>query len=128
MALKLNVVLVISLAIASLVYVASASSGTATFYTKLRPSACFESHDEGTMVAAASDSIWDHGKACGRKYRVRYTGGTSGGLAHPCRSRTVTVKIVDFCPRCQGTIDLSHQAFSAIADPVEGKIRIDFTQ
>ncbi|XP_028775430.1 EG45-like domain containing protein [Neltuma alba] len=115
MAPNMNSVLVV-LAIASLVSVASAISGTATFYTKLTPSACFEGRNEGTMVAAASKSIWENGAACGRRYRVRCTGGTTGGVAHPCRGGSVTVKIVDLCLDCQGTIDLSRQAFSHIAN------------
>ena len=80
------------------------------------------------MIAAASKAVWKNGAACGKKIRVKCTGGTTGGIAHPCRHGTITVKIVDLCLKCQGTIDLSRQAFSAIANPTEGKIRIDFTQ
>ncbi|KAI9125746.1 hypothetical protein K1719_003164 [Acacia pycnantha] len=132
MALKfMKAVFLMVLAIAtSLVSVASAISGTATFYNQYLPSACDGFQDDGVMIAAASDSIWDNGAACGRKYSVRCTSGTNQGVAHPCRSGTVTVKIVDRCPlpACRGTIDLSLQAFSAIADPNEGKIDIEYTQ
>ncbi|KAI9125568.1 hypothetical protein K1719_002986 [Acacia pycnantha] len=92
-------------------------------------SACDGYQDDGVMIAAVNDSIWDNG-ACGRMYSVRCTSGTNQGVAHPCRSGTVTVKIVDRCPlpACRGTIDLSLQAFSAIADPNEGKINIEYIQ
>ncbi|XP_028775406.1 EG45-like domain containing protein [Neltuma alba] len=117
-------------AIASLFAAASAASGTATFYTEYVPSACYGYQDQGTMIAAAGDSLWNNGAACGKRYRIRCTGGTNQGVAQPCRSGTVTVKIVDRCPSpgCQATIDLSRQAFAAIADPDEGKIRIEYTQ
>ncbi|KAI9125714.1 hypothetical protein K1719_003132 [Acacia pycnantha] len=131
MALKMKAMFVMGLAIAiSLVSVASAISGTATFYNQYLPSACDGFQDDGVMIAAASDSIWDNGAACGRKYSVSCTSGTNQGVAQPCRSGTVTVKIVDRCPlpACRGTIDLSLQAFSAIADPNEGKINIEYTQ
>ncbi|XP_054795554.1 EG45-like domain containing protein [Prosopis cineraria] len=131
MALKMKAVLVMGLAILmSLVSVASAISGTATFYTVYVPSACYGFQNEGTMIAAASDSLWNNGAACGRRYTVRCTGGTNQGVAQPCRSGTVTVTIVDRCPppACRGTIDLSQEAFSVIADPNEGKINIDYTE
>ncbi|ERN07172.1 hypothetical protein AMTR_s00019p00152080 [Amborella trichopoda] len=82
------------------------------------------------MIAAASDEIWDSKRACGRVYKVKCTGGTNNGVEHPCRgSGSVTVKIVDYCPAgCRGTIDLSQEAFEAIADPDEGKITIDYHQ
>jgi expansin (peptidoglycan-binding protein) len=41
----------------------------------------------------------------------------------------VVVKIVDYCPPgCQGTIDLSKEAFSMIANPDAGKIKIEYNQ
>ncbi|KAK8486193.1 hypothetical protein V6N13_026117 [Hibiscus sabdariffa] len=39
-----------------------AHSGTATFYTApYVPSACYGYEDDGVMIAAASDAIWDGG-------------------------------------------------------------------
>lgn len=87
--------------------------------------------NQGTMIAAASEALWNNGAACGRMYRITCTAGTNSGVAQPCKAGTsVTVKIVDLCPSpgCQGTFDLSQEAFSAIADPNEGKIEIDYTQ
>ncbi|KAI9125496.1 hypothetical protein K1719_002914 [Acacia pycnantha] len=111
-------VLVMGLALLSLVSVTSAAPGTATFYTQYVPSACYGNKEEGTMIAAASDALWDNGAVCGRNYKVTYNG------------KSVTVKIVDRCPSssCNATLDLSEQAFSAIADPVLGKINIDYSQ
>ncbi|XVF85561.1 hypothetical protein PTKIN_Ptkin17bG0127000 [Pterospermum kingtungense] len=106
---------------------AVAHEGTATYYTQYVPSACNGYKDEGVMIAAASDAIWDNRAACGRKYKVKCTGATNQGDPHPCTGKDhVVVKIVDYCPSCQGTIDLSKQAFAAIADLDAGKIKISF--
>ncbi|KAE8682992.1 putative EG45-like domain containing protein 1 [Hibiscus syriacus] len=109
---------------------AIAHTGTATFYTPpYVPSACHGYKDDGVMVAAASDAIWDDGAACGRRYKIKCKRGTNES-PHPCRGKKyVVVKIVDYCPSgCQGTIDLSQEAFASIADPNAGKIKIYFHQ
>lgn len=81
------------------------------------------------MIAAASNAIWDNRAACGRKYRVKCTGATNQGVPKPCKGNSVVVKIVDFCPPgCRGTIDLSQEAFAAIANPDAGKIKIEFNE
>ena len=52
-------------------------------------------------------------------------------VPHPCKDNTeVVVTIINYCPPpgCQGTLDLSQEAFGIIADPEEGKINIDFEQ
>ncbi|KAM6579610.1 hypothetical protein CsatA_003384 [Cannabis sativa] len=112
--------------------VAFADKGTATFYTPpYTPSACNGFEEEGVMIAAASEAIWDDKGACGRMYKVRCIGGTNQGVSNPCRGGgSIVVKIVDLCPApgCRGTIDLSQEAFAMIADPNEGKINIKFTQ
>ncbi|KAF8407566.1 hypothetical protein HHK36_006700 [Tetracentron sinense] len=107
----------------------SADEGTATFYTPpYVPSSCNGFEDDGVMIAAASDAIWDDRAACGRNYKVQCLGATNAGVPHPCRgSGEVEVKIVDYCPAgCQGTIDLSQEAFASIADPDAGKIKIAY--
>ncbi|CAL0304949.1 unnamed protein product [Lupinus luteus] len=95
-----------------------------------KPSACYGYVDQGTMIGAASDTIWNNGGACGQMYKITCTGATNQGVPQPCKGGSVTVKIVDRCPSpgCQGTIDLSQEAFSAIADINAGKIQIDYTQ
>jgi hypothetical protein len=92
-------------------------------------SACYGYEDQGVMIAAASDDLWDDGAACGIRYTVTCTGPTNQGVPQPCRG-TVTVKIVDRCPSpgCQATLDLSQEAFSVIADLNAGKITIDYNQ
>ncbi|PPD78684.1 hypothetical protein GOBAR_DD24388 [Gossypium barbadense] len=107
-----------------------AHTGTATFYTPpYVPSACNGYQKDGVMIAAASDAIWDDGAACGRKYKVKCTGATNQS-PHPCRGKKyVVVKVVDYCPSgCEGTIDLSQEAFASIADPDAGEIKISFHQ
>ncbi|KAH7688785.1 Barwin-like endoglucanases protein [Dioscorea alata] len=78
------------------------------------------------MIAAGSHEIFDDGRACGHLFKVKCIAGTNNGVAHPCRgSGTVVVKLVDLCPSgCQGTIDLSQEAFAKIADPDAGKIEV----
>ncbi|OMO66031.1 hypothetical protein COLO4_30804 [Corchorus olitorius] len=106
--------------------------GTATYYTPpYTPSACYGYEDEGTMIAAASDEIWNNGAACGEMYQVTCVSGTNQGTPYPCwGSGTVQVKIVDYCPpaSCRGTIDLSQEAFASIADPDSGVINISYQQ
>ncbi|KAK4404475.1 EG45-like domain containing protein [Sesamum angolense] len=73
-------------------------------------------------MIAASDAIWDNKAACGRSYKVTCTGATNKGVPHPCTGQSVVVRIVDYCPPgCRGTIDLSQEAFSIIANPEAGK-------
>ncbi|XWS34350.1 hypothetical protein CRYUN_Cryun21dG0032100 [Craigia yunnanensis] len=115
---------------------AVADKGTATFYTppyvrKPLRFNFFSLYNDGVMIAAASDAIWENRAACGRKYKVTCIGATNKGDPHPCRGNgNVIVKIVDYCPSpaCQGTIDLSQEAFAAIANPDAGKIKISFQQ
>ncbi|KAG1330806.1 putative EG45-like domain containing protein [Cocos nucifera] len=82
------------------------------------------------MIAAASNAIYANGAACGRRYSVRCTGATNAGVPQPCKGTSVVVTIVDLCPSpgCQATLDLSQEAFAAIADLNAGKIKIDYTQ
>ncbi|XP_017245633.1 putative EG45-like domain containing protein 1 [Daucus carota subsp. sativus] len=104
---------------------AYATPGTATFYTNYVPSACYGNHDSGVMIAAASDPLWNNGAICGKTFTVTCTGPTNP-VPHPCTGKSVTVKIVDHCPGCGGTLDLSKEAFQTIANPVAGVIKIDY--
>jgi hypothetical protein len=92
-------------------------------------SACYGFQDEGTMIAAASDSLWNGGAACGTMYTITCVGGTND-TPNPCNGGSVTVKIVDRCPSpgCQATLDLSQEAFAAIGNIDAGKIVIDYNQ
>ncbi len=88
-------------------------------------SACYGNQNNGVMIAAAGDAIWNGGAACGKFYTVQCTGARNA-VPHPCKAGSVTVKIVDHCPGCPSTLDLSREAFSKIADPVAGIINIDY--
>lgn len=94
-------------------------------------SACYGYEDKGVMIAAANEDLWEGGAACGKYFQVTCTGGTNLGTPHPCTdSPIVTVMITDFCPPpgCKGDLDLSHESFSAIADPAAGGIKISYQQ
>ncbi|CAD6338553.1 unnamed protein product [Miscanthus lutarioriparius] len=116
-------------ALLGLVSASLADQGTATYYTVYTPSACYGYQDEGTMIAAASDGLWDNGAACGRMYQVSCAGGTNA-TPNPCKGGSVTVKIVDRCPSpgCQATLDLSQEAFNTIGNLDAGKILINYNQ
>ncbi|KAK1551027.1 hypothetical protein Q3G72_028813 [Acer saccharum] len=109
---SLHVLMLVALAMC-LDSVAYASEGTATFYTP--------------PYVPASYAIWNNGAVCNKSYRIKCTGATNQGIPQPCKGGTVVVKIVDLCPSgCQGTIDLSKEAFSMIANPDAGKIKIEY--
>ncbi|KAL0453809.1 UNVERIFIED_CONTAM: EG45-like domain containing protein [Sesamum latifolium] len=128
----LNNILIVVVVIAAMSFasVAYADEGTATYYTPpYVPSSCDGYQNEGVMIAAASDAIWENKAACGRSYKVTCTGATNKGVPHPCTGQSVVVRIVDYCPPgCRGTIDLSQEAFSVIANPDAGKVNIEFHQ
>ncbi|XP_015162510.1 putative EG45-like domain containing protein 1 [Solanum tuberosum] len=113
--------------VATLFSLALATPGNATFYTKYVPSACYGNKAQGTRIAAASDSLWGGGKICGKTFNVTCTGPTNP-VPHPCTGKSIVVKIVDHCPGCGGTLDLSKEAFSTIANPVAGVININYVQ
>ncbi|XP_074271724.1 putative EG45-like domain containing protein 1 [Silene latifolia] len=124
----MTLLIVLVATIGSLISTAVATPGTATFYTSYVPSACYGNKPEGTMIAAAGDQLWNGGKICGKMFNVTCTGPTNP-FPHPCNEgKIVTVKIVDQCPNCGGSIDLSREAFSTIANPVAGVIKIDYVQ
>ncbi|KAJ7979534.1 EG45-like domain containing protein [Quillaja saponaria] len=128
--LSVRVLMMVFMAV-SLTSMAYADEGTATFYTPpYVPSSCNGFQNDGVMIAAASDDIWNNGAACGRSYRVTCTGATNQGVPHPCNGGSVVVKIVDYCPPpgCQGTIDLSQEAFANIANTDAAKITILYNQ
>ncbi|XP_042423802.1 EG45-like domain containing protein [Zingiber officinale] len=128
---KSSVVVVAAMVMVALVSSVAAVPGIATFYTPpYTPSSCFGFEDRGVIIAAAGGGIWDNRAACGRRYRVSCTGGTND-VPNPCRSGSVTVTIVDFCPGCASrgvTMDLSQEVFARIANPDAGRIRIDYTR
>ncbi|XP_058227103.1 EG45-like domain containing protein [Rhododendron vialii] len=130
MGVEIRVLILVGIASLCLAPVSYAATGTATFYTPpYVPSSCNGFQNDGVMIAAASDVIWDNRAACGRMYSVRCTGPTNQGVPQPCTGQSVVVKVVDYCPPgCASTIDLSQEAFTVIADPNAGKINIEYNQ
>ncbi|CAN4084323.1 unnamed protein product [Withania somnifera] len=120
-------ILLIIVFLATLFSITLATPGTATFYTHYVPSACYGNKPQGTIIAAASDALWAGGKICGKTFNVTCTGPTNA-VPHPCTGKSIVVKIVDHCPGCGGTLDLSKEAFSTIANPVAGVIKINYVQ
>ncbi|KAL9819360.1 putative rlpA-like protein, double-psi beta-barrel [Arabidopsis thaliana] len=68
-------------------------------------SACYRGTQEGVMIAAASDTLWDNGRVCGKMFTVKCSG-PRNAVPHPCTGKSVKVKIVDHCPSgCASTLD-----------------------
>ncbi|KAK3036475.1 hypothetical protein RJ639_030822 [Escallonia herrerae] len=95
----------------------------------LLASACYGNQDQGVMIAAVGESMWNNGAACGTTYTIRCTGPTNQGVPQPCTGNSVTVRVVDRCAGCQANqFDLSQEAFTVIANPDAGRINIDYAQ
>ncbi|KAJ3695970.1 hypothetical protein LUZ60_001347 [Juncus effusus] len=100
--------------------------GTATYYTAPHtPSGCYGYTDEGTMIALASNPIWDTGAACGQMYTIT----CYNKYANPCTGATVTVKVVDYCENCNDTFYLSQEAFQKLSTNLDvGSIEIYYSR
>ncbi len=89
-------------------------NGVATYYDADGSGNCsFDPSPRDLDVAAMDDAEYAGSAACGACVDVV---GPKG---------EVTVRIVDRCPECErGHLDLSKQAFAAIADPSAGRVAI----
>ncbi|CAN1157883.1 EG45-like domain containing protein 2 [Linum perenne] len=106
-----------------------AVQGLAVFHYPYTPSACYGRQNKGEMIAGVSDKLWNGGKACGMRYKVRCTGAPYP-FPHPCKTTTadVVVTVTDYCDRCTGDINLSRAAFVKIANINAGKVRVEYDQ
>lgn len=88
--------------------------GIATYYDATGAGACsFDASPGDLMVSAMNADEYDNAALCGAFVHVT---GPQGDI---------TVRIVDLCPECKaGHLDLSREAFAAIADPVAGRVDI----
>ncbi|KAJ8767307.1 hypothetical protein K2173_017351 [Erythroxylum novogranatense] len=111
-----------------LLAVAHATETLAVYYNPpYTPSACYGVGYTGPLVTGVSATLWDNKRACGKKMRVRCVRGANKAL-NPCKPGSVDVKIVDFCREpCEGTINLTKDAFSKIASTEAGKVVVDYT-
>jgi expansin (peptidoglycan-binding protein) len=89
-------------------------TGIATYYDATGAGACsFDPSPNDLLVAAMNNAEYNNAAYCGAYVQVT---GPQG---------TVTVRIVDLCPGCQtGHLDLSREAFAAIADLPQGVVSI----
>ncbi|KAJ1967065.1 hypothetical protein IWQ62_002087 [Dispira parvispora] len=100
----------------------SGNSGEATFYTPGTGSC--GGNNSGTEFVAALSAQYMQNSAnpnnnshCGSKIRVT---GASG--------KSVDVTVVDTCPECaMYDVDMSPEAFNAIANPVDGRVPVTWT-
>ncbi|CAI0394103.1 unnamed protein product [Linum tenue] len=79
------------------------------------------------MIVGVSDKLWNNGRACGRRYRVRCVG-PANLVRNACKTTTaaIIVTVVDYCKACTGDLNLSRGAFSRIANPDAGKVRVAY--
>ncbi|KFK40256.1 hypothetical protein AALP_AA3G350600 [Arabis alpina] len=107
--------------------IAEAAQGRAVYYDPpYTRSACY-GRQYNTMVVGVKDNLWQRGRACGRRYRVRCIGATYH-FDRPCTGRTVDVTVVDYCREpCNGDLNLSRDAFRVIANTDAGNIRVEYT-
>jgi len=90
-------------------------SGEATYYAADGSGNCSFDPTGDLMVAAMNELDYAVGGACGACAAID---GPSG---------SIVVRIVDRCPECPaGNIDLSAEAFAMIAEPIEGRVHIDW--
>ncbi|GIJ72053.1 hypothetical protein Voc01_069700 [Virgisporangium ochraceum] len=90
-------------------------SGKATFYAATGAGNCSFDKVSTPLVVALGPADYRSGAACGGYLDVT---GPKG---------TVRVKVVDQCPECAaGHIDLSREAFTKIANPVDGIVPVTF--
>jgi expansin (peptidoglycan-binding protein) len=89
-------------------------TGIATYYDATGAGACmFDPSPNDLMVAAMNNDEYNNAAYCGAYVQVN---GPKG---------SVIVRIVDLCPECHaGHLDLSREAFAAIADLPQGVVSI----
>jgi expansin (peptidoglycan-binding protein) len=90
--------------------------GEATFYEADGTGKCsFDPVAAPALVAAIDDADYADAALCGACVEVRGPRGR------------VTVRIVDRCPGCKpGGLDLSEAAFARVADPVDGRVPVQW--
>ena len=91
-----------------------ATTGAATYYEATGAGSCsFAAVPAERLVAAINTADYDHAALCGACLEV------DGPLGH------VVVRVVDRCPGCRrGDLDLSREAFAAIAPLSAGRTKI----
>ncbi|KAI4376274.1 hypothetical protein MLD38_014056 [Melastoma candidum] len=129
MAARVGIILTCAISLFSLILpTLSATDGIATYYgsAPYTGNACYGSKNPyGVWIAAASDKLWDGGKICGKRFKVTCTGPTNA-VPHPCTGKSVTITVINYCPGCTNTFDLSQEAFATIANPTAGVIKISY--
>ncbi|KAL2502340.1 EG45-like domain containing protein 2 [Forsythia ovata] len=130
MSCQIRVLMMLGMSIC-LTSIVLAKQGTAVYYYPpyVRESTgCYGYEDQGVMIAGANPTLYDGGRTCGRRYKVRCLGGTND-TPNPCKNGKITVKIVERCDGCGADeINLSKDAFSRIANLKAGRVRVDYTQ
>lgn len=99
--------------------IGSRYTGDGTYYGATGQGACsYDASPQNLMVAAMNAPQWENSAVCGMCVEVT---GPKGD------ANKIVVRIVDLCPECKmGDLDLSEQAFAAIAEPAAGRVKISW--
>ncbi|XP_024016465.1 EG45-like domain containing protein 2 isoform X2 [Eutrema salsugineum] len=125
MVLKLVIMVIVFAQI--LAPIVEAAQGRAVYYNPPYTRSACSGRQYETMVVGLKSNLYQGGRACGRRYRVRCIGATYN-FPGACTGRTVVVKVVDFCREpCNGDLNLSRDAFQVIANTNAGNIRVEYT-
>ncbi|CAN0901942.1 EG45-like domain containing protein 2 [Linum grandiflorum] len=106
-----------------------AEQGLAVYHDIYTPSSCYGNRNMGDMIAGVSAKLWNGGRACGKRFKVRCTG-PANTAPNACKTTTgaVIVTVTDYCEDCKGDINLSRSAFAKIASLDAGKVRVAYYQ
>ncbi|KAB1219957.1 EG45-like domain containing protein [Morella rubra] len=110
-----------------LVFVDCATIGTASFYPPPYSREYMKHPD--SFIAAASNFIWANKTTCGRKLSVKCIGPLNPApnrVPDPCKPKKVLVEIIEHCPHCHETLNLSEEAFQKIANLDAGIVKIEY--
>ena len=94
-------------------------------YYPLTASACCAYQDEGNFITGVGDELWNKEAACGNWILVQCIEPTNQAI---CTGNAVMAKIVDHNPGAATLINLSVDAFSVIADPHVGSVKVEVVE
>ncbi|GMH30710.1 hypothetical protein Nepgr_032553 [Nepenthes gracilis] len=123
--------LLISFFIAELLHPCHGEFGTASKYgPPYVPTVCYGNDKSvfpsNNLFAAAGDSVWDNGAACGRRYLVRCL---SAAVPRVCLNASIEIPILDYAgDSVRSTMVLSKTAFAKIATPKADSMNIEFQE
>nr|QDH43456.1 plant natriuretic peptide-like 1 [Venturia pyrina] len=101
----------------------------AVYKPPYRPNKCYgwseDAFPSTKMFAAAGQTIWDNGAACGRWYQIRCM---SPGIGSRCTGKTITVRIVEGKPGFRSPVFSLSQTAGAELYTGTGRVQVEYHQ